>query len=160
VQIPKYAYFLIFFFLSLMTLVCCARLCLCISLSSSPTPYVCVCMWIFLHLSSCVIRWRCEQECLLFSQLNSLNENLFKIWFWICYSQLVKLLELREANHIEFSRIKNVADEILELHKNSELSEVLKLLMDPTSLATGLILEFETLVSMETFCLWKQLLYV
>ncbi|KAJ8442713.1 hypothetical protein Cgig2_001806 [Carnegiea gigantea] len=62
-------------------------------------------------------------------------------------AKLVKLLELREANHIEFSRIKNVADEILELHKNAELSEVLKLLMDPTSLATGLILESEMLVS-------------
>lgn len=69
--------------------------------------------------------------------------------FWISHLQLVKLLELREANHIEFSRIKNVADEILQLHDNSELCEILKLLMDPTSVATGLKLEFDTLVSMQ-----------
>ncbi|XP_048491768.1 DNA mismatch repair protein MSH1, mitochondrial isoform X2 [Beta vulgaris subsp. vulgaris] len=66
-------------------------------------------------------------------------------------AKLVKLLELREANHIEFSRIKNVADEILQLHDNSELCEILKLLMDPTSVATGLKLEFDTLVN---DCMW------
>ncbi|KAL8170765.1 hypothetical protein V2J09_022569 [Rumex salicifolius] len=47
-------------------------------------------------------------------------------------AKLVKLLELREANHIDFCRIKNVADEVLQLYNNSELSEILKLLMDPT----------------------------
>ncbi|KAF5465838.1 hypothetical protein F2P56_015808, partial [Juglans regia] len=61
--------------------------------------------------------------------------------------QLVKLLEQREANHIEFCRIKNVLDEILNMYKNSELSEILKLLMDPTWVATGLKIDFETLVS-------------
>lgn len=62
-------------------------------------------------------------------------------------AKLVKLLELREANHIEFSRIKNVAGEILQLHDKSELCEILKLLMVPTSVATGLNLEFDTLVN-------------
>ncbi|KAH7521942.1 hypothetical protein FEM48_Zijuj07G0085600 [Ziziphus jujuba var. spinosa] len=51
---------------------------------------------------------------------------------------LVKLLELREANHIEFCRIKNVVDEILHMNRNSELGEILELLMDPTWVATGL----------------------
>ncbi|KAK9666439.1 hypothetical protein RND81_14G185100 [Saponaria officinalis] len=62
-------------------------------------------------------------------------------------AKLVKLLELREANHIEFSRIKNVAEEILQLHRNSELCEILKLLMDPTCAATGLTLGSDHLVS-------------
>lgn len=60
--------------------------------------------------------------------------------------RLVKLLELREANHIEFCRIKNVLDEILLMYGNSELNEILKLLMDPTWVATGLKIDFETLV--------------
>ncbi|KAH9610093.1 hypothetical protein KSS87_014722, partial [Heliosperma pusillum] len=61
-------------------------------------------------------------------------------------AKLVKLLELREANHIEFNRIKNVAEEILQLHGNTELCEILKLLMDPTCvLATGLKLESDKL---------------
>lgn len=64
--------------------------------------------------------------------------------------QLVKLLELREANHIEFCRIKNVLDEFLHMDGNSELNEILKLLMDPTWVATGLKIDFETLVSNNT----------
>ncbi|KAF3457537.1 hypothetical protein FNV43_RR02195 [Rhamnella rubrinervis] len=66
-------------------------------------------------------------------------------------AKLVKLLELREANHIEFCRIKNVVDEILHMNRNSELREILKLLMDPTWVATGLKIDFETLV---TECEW------
>ncbi|CAO2815186.1 unnamed protein product [Amaranthus hypochondriacus] len=62
-------------------------------------------------------------------------------------AKLVKLLELREANHIEFRRIKNVAEEILQMHDNPELCKILKLLMDPTSVATGLNLELDTLVN-------------
>ena len=61
--------------------------------------------------------------------------------------QLVKLLELQEANHIEFCRIKNVLDEILQMYRVSELSEILRLLIDPTWVATGLKIDFETLVS-------------
>ncbi|KAK1592802.1 hypothetical protein Q3G72_030631 [Acer saccharum] len=61
-------------------------------------------------------------------------------------AKLVKLLELREANHIEFSRIKNVLDEILHMYENSELNEILKLLMDPAWMATGLKIDFETFV--------------
>ncbi|GMI95879.1 MUTL protein homolog 1, CHLOROPLAST MUTATOR [Hibiscus trionum] len=62
-------------------------------------------------------------------------------------SKLVKLLELREANHIEFCRIKNVVDEILHMHRSIDLREILKLLMDPAWVATGLKIDFETLVS-------------
>ncbi|XP_060671250.1 DNA mismatch repair protein MSH1, mitochondrial-like isoform X2 [Ziziphus jujuba] len=62
-------------------------------------------------------------------------------------AKLVKLLELREANHIEFCRIKNVVDEILHMNRNSELGEILELLMDPTWVATGLKIDCETLVS-------------
>lgn len=66
----------------------------------------------------------------------------------------MKLLELREANHIEFCRIKNVLDEILHMYRSSELCEILKSLMDPTWVATGLKVDFETLVS-EVSCLVK-----
>ncbi|KAL1342185.1 DNA mismatch repair protein MSH1, mitochondrial [Arachis duranensis] len=61
-------------------------------------------------------------------------------------AKLVKLLELRETNHIEFCRIKNILDEILQMHRASELNEILRLLIDPTWVATGLKLDFETLV--------------
>ncbi|XP_031251165.1 DNA mismatch repair protein MSH1, mitochondrial isoform X2 [Pistacia vera] len=61
-------------------------------------------------------------------------------------AKLVKLLELREANHIEFCRIKNVLDETLHMYGNSELNEILKLLMDPTWVSTGLKIDFETFV--------------
>lgn len=61
--------------------------------------------------------------------------------------QLVKLLELREANHIEFCRIKSVLDDILQMYRSPELNEILKLLMDPCWVATGLKIDFETLVS-------------
>lgn len=63
------------------------------------------------------------------------------------FLQLVKLLELREANHIEFCRIKILVDEIIHMYQSSELSEILKLLMDPTWVATGLRIDFEILVS-------------
>ena len=59
----------------------------------------------------------------------------------------MKLLELRETNHIEFCKIKSVLDEILQLHKNSELNEILMLLVDPTWAATGLKVDIEILVS-------------
>ncbi|KAA8548891.1 hypothetical protein F0562_000575 [Nyssa sinensis] len=65
----------------------------------------------------------------------------------ISSAKLVKLLEQREANHIEFCKIKSVGDEILQMYRNSELIEILKLLMDPTWVATGLKVDFETLVS-------------
>ncbi|WCJ24134.1 DNA mismatch repair protein MSH1 mitochondrial [Euphorbia peplus] len=61
-------------------------------------------------------------------------------------AKLVKLLELKETNHIEFCRIKSVLDEILHMYNNSDLNEILKLLMDPTWVATGLKIDFETLV--------------
>ncbi|OMP03154.1 GIY-YIG nuclease superfamily [Corchorus capsularis] len=62
-------------------------------------------------------------------------------------AKLVKLLELRETNRIEFCRLKNVVDEILHMHQNTDLKEILKLLMDPTWVATGLKIEYETLVN-------------
>ncbi|KAL9353065.1 hypothetical protein Peur_055745 [Populus x canadensis] len=62
-------------------------------------------------------------------------------------AKLVKLLEQKEANHIEFCRIKNVLDEILFMYRNSELNEILKSLMDPAWMATGLKIDFETLVN-------------
>lgn len=61
-------------------------------------------------------------------------------------AKLVKLLEQREANHVEFCRIKSVLDEILHMYKQPELNEILRSLMDPTWVATGLKIDFEKLV--------------
>ncbi|KAH7662778.1 P-loop containing nucleoside triphosphate hydrolase protein [Dioscorea alata] len=61
-------------------------------------------------------------------------------------AKLVKLLESKEANHIEFCRIKNVVDEILHMSRNSELSKILRVLLEPTWAATGLRVEYEIMV--------------
>lgn len=76
---------------------------------------------------------------------------------YLCFFplQLVKLLELREANHIEFCKIKSVLDEILQIYKNPELLEILKLLMDPTWVATGLKIDFDKLVSLIVYIFYQ-----
>lgn len=61
--------------------------------------------------------------------------------------QLVKLLESKEVNHIEFCRIKNVLDEIMLMSRNAELSAILNELLVPASVATGLKVEADMLVS-------------
>ncbi|KAJ3679984.1 hypothetical protein LUZ60_016262 [Juncus effusus] len=61
-------------------------------------------------------------------------------------AKLVKLLESKEANHTEFCRIKNVADEILHMNKISELSNILNILLIPSSVSTGLQVEHDILV--------------
>ncbi|XP_072987924.1 DNA mismatch repair protein MSH1, mitochondrial isoform X1 [Typha latifolia] len=62
-------------------------------------------------------------------------------------AKLVKLLESKEANHIEFCRIKNAMDEILHMNRNAELSAILFILLEPTWVATGLKVEYDILVS-------------
>jgi hypothetical protein len=64
--------------------------------------------------------------------------------------QIAKLLEWKEANHIELCRIKNVLDEILHMYRHSELNEILEHLIGPTWVATGLEIDFKTLVSPKT----------
>ncbi|XP_020084562.1 DNA mismatch repair protein MSH1, mitochondrial isoform X3 [Ananas comosus] len=61
-------------------------------------------------------------------------------------AKLVKLLESKEANHIEFCRIKNVVDEIMHMNRNSELSGILSILLEPAWAATGLKVEYDVLV--------------
>lgn len=58
----------------------------------------------------------------------------------------MKLLESKEANHIEFMKIKNVVEDILLMHKNMQLNGVLNMLLEPTWAATGLKVDYETLV--------------
>ncbi|XP_073224059.1 DNA mismatch repair protein MSH1, mitochondrial isoform X2 [Cicer arietinum] len=62
-------------------------------------------------------------------------------------AKIVKLLEWKEANHIELCRIKNVLDEILHMYRTSELQEILEHLIGPTWVATGLEIDFKTLVA-------------
>ncbi|XP_022640247.1 DNA mismatch repair protein MSH1, mitochondrial isoform X2 [Vigna radiata var. radiata] len=62
-------------------------------------------------------------------------------------AKLVKLLEWREVNHMEFCRIKNVVDEILQMYRTLELNEILENLIAPTWATTGLEIDFETLVA-------------
>lgn len=65
--------------------------------------------------------------------------------------QIAKLLEWKEANHIELCRIKNVLDEILLMYRKPELNEILKHLIGPTWMTTGLEIDFQTLVSPKTW---------
>ena len=53
-------------------------------------------------------------------------------------AKLMKLIETHEANHIEFARMRNIAQDILLMANDPQLSKVLDLLLDPTWLATGM----------------------
>ncbi|KAJ0970374.1 hypothetical protein J5N97_023251 [Dioscorea zingiberensis] len=64
----------------------------------------------------------------------------------ISAAKLVKLLESKEANHIEFCRINHVVDDILQMNRNSELSKILHVLLEPTWAATGLQVNYEIMV--------------
>ncbi|KAG0526548.1 hypothetical protein BDA96_06G155300 [Sorghum bicolor] len=65
----------------------------------------------------------------------------------ISAAKLVKLLESKEVNHIEFCRIKNVLDEIMLMNRNTELSAILNKLLVPGSVATGLKVEADMLMN-------------
>ncbi|KAG0581834.1 hypothetical protein KC19_3G013500 [Ceratodon purpureus] len=61
-------------------------------------------------------------------------------------AKLMKLIETQEANHIEFARMRNIAEDILLMANDPQLSKVLDLLLDPTWLATGIRIERKQLV--------------
>lgn len=61
-------------------------------------------------------------------------------------AKLVKLISTKEANHIEFSRIRYLAEDVIQMHKDHQLRPILTHLLDPTSLATGLQFEQQHLV--------------
>ncbi|XP_042375804.1 DNA mismatch repair protein MSH1, mitochondrial-like isoform X2 [Zingiber officinale] len=71
-------------------------------------------------------------------------------------AKLVKLLESKEANHIELYRIKNVVDEVIHMSRNSELSGILHTLLEPTWLATGLKIEYDVMVN-ECICVSQKI---
>ncbi|CAL9146409.1 unnamed protein product [Musa hybrid cultivar] len=71
-------------------------------------------------------------------------------------AKLVKLLESKEANHIELCRIKNVVDEIIHMSRNPELSAILHILLQPTWVATGLKVEYDVLVN-ECSCISQKI---
>lgn len=79
------------------------------------------------------------------------NVGFFNIFFFILLYifhilQLVKLLESKEANHIELHKIKNVVDEVIHMSRNSELSGILHPLLEPTWFATGLKVAYDLMV--------------
>ncbi|KAJ7525479.1 hypothetical protein O6H91_17G053100 [Diphasiastrum complanatum] len=61
-------------------------------------------------------------------------------------SKLVKLIGAKEVNQLEFSRIRNMAEDVLCLDKHECLGPILDLLLQPTSLATGLHIARKQLV--------------
>ncbi|GLJ24672.1 hypothetical protein SUGI_0471830 [Cryptomeria japonica] len=61
--------------------------------------------------------------------------------------KIVKLIGAKEANHIEFCRIRNMAMEILYMHEKPELRVITNKLIDPTWMETGLKIDIETLVT-------------
>ncbi|KAL5214102.1 hypothetical protein ABZP36_003254 [Zizania latifolia] len=65
----------------------------------------------------------------------------------ISAAKLVKLLESKEVNHVEFCRIKNVLDDTLFMSRNTELSAILNKLLEPASVVTGLKVEADILVN-------------
>lgn len=52
-------------------------------------------------------------------------------------AKLKKLIEAKEANHIELTRICNLAEDVLYMSNDPQLTNVLDLLLEPTWLATG-----------------------
>ncbi|XP_024311972.1 DNA mismatch repair protein MSH1, mitochondrial isoform X4 [Brachypodium distachyon] len=61
-------------------------------------------------------------------------------------AKLVKLLESKEVNHIEFCRIKNVLDDIILMNGNTELSAIMDKLLEPASVVTGLKVDADILI--------------
>ncbi|CAM6107433.1 unnamed protein product [Calypogeia fissa] len=61
-------------------------------------------------------------------------------------AKLVKLIGAKEANHLEFARIKHMAEDVLLMENDPQLKVLLGLLLDPTWLATGLRLERDQLI--------------
>ncbi|VAH49417.1 unnamed protein product [Triticum turgidum subsp. durum] len=61
-------------------------------------------------------------------------------------AKLVRLLESKEVNHIEFCRIKNVLDEIMLMNGNTELSAIQNKLLEPASVVTGLKVDADILI--------------
>ncbi|KAH9307958.1 hypothetical protein KI387_035869, partial [Taxus chinensis] len=61
--------------------------------------------------------------------------------------KIVKLIGAKEANHIEFCRIRNMTKEIFYMHEKIELRGIIDKLIDPTWMATGLKIDIETLVT-------------
>ncbi|XP_029119846.2 DNA mismatch repair protein MSH1, mitochondrial isoform X1 [Elaeis guineensis] len=84
-----------------------------------------------------------QETCRLMSNVTS------SIPEFTCMSapKLVKLLESKEVNHVEFCRIKNVVDEILQMSRSTELATILHILLEPTWVATGLKVEYDRLVN-------------
>jgi hypothetical protein len=106
------------------------------------------------NLSSCVfILITLDVNCLypfFYQPFFCFMQMCFPVWRFTVLVQIAKLLEWKEANHIELCRIKNVLDEILHMYRNSELNEILEHLIGPTWVATGLEIDFKTLVSPKT----------
>lgn len=51
--------------------------------------------------------------------------------------KLKRLVEAKEANHVELARIQRLAEDVLYMSNDSELTGVLELLLEPAWLATG-----------------------
>lgn len=52
-------------------------------------------------------------------------------------AKLKKLIEAKEANHVELTRIQRLAEDVLYMSNDSQLTGVLELLLEPAWLATG-----------------------
>ncbi|KAK1289611.1 hypothetical protein QJS10_CPB18g01856 [Acorus calamus] len=62
-------------------------------------------------------------------------------------AKLVKLIESKEVNHVEFCRIKDVVDEVVHMYKSSQIQKILQILLNPACAATGLKIECGILVN-------------
>ncbi|KAK1313001.1 hypothetical protein QJS10_CPA06g00054 [Acorus calamus] len=84
-----------------------------------------------------------QESCRLMSNVTS------SIPDFTCLSaaKLVKLIESKEVNHVEFCRIKDVVDEVVHMYKSSQIQKILQILLNPACAATGLKIECGILVN-------------
>ncbi len=85
-----------------------------------------------------------------------LAEVTSKVPDFTCVSaaKVKKLIEAKEANHIELTRMCNMAQDVVNMAADPELCTVLEFLLDPTWLATGTSQELKLRV---LFCLYNKL---
>ncbi|KAH6554808.1 hypothetical protein KP509_1Z305100 [Ceratopteris richardii] len=65
----------------------------------------------------------------------------------ISAAKLVKLISSNEANHLELSRLRDLVEDVIAMHNDQQLKPILETLIGPTSSATGIKTDCQTLVN-------------
>ncbi|KAI5081703.1 hypothetical protein GOP47_0001446 [Adiantum capillus-veneris] len=62
-------------------------------------------------------------------------------------AKLVKLISSKEANYLEFSRVRRLAEDVILMHKDEQMHPILQNLLVPASSSTGLEMDCQVLVN-------------